>query len=130
MTKAELIAQVAEKSELSKKDAEKAIAAVVSSVTDALVAGDKVQLVGFGTFEVRDVYKRQVQMIYNYLRFGSILDFGIYYTLTIYDYQHIQFHFPLVLIAIYNYLFTVPKVSTVFPFVTSNYDSLSVNRCV
>ena len=54
MTKAELIAQVAEKSELSKKDAEKAIAAVVSSVTDALVAGDKVQLVGFGTFEVRD----------------------------------------------------------------------------
>ena len=68
-----------------------------------------------------------VQMIYNYLRFGSILDFGIYYTLTIYDYQHIQFHFPLVLIAIYNYLFTVPKVSTVFPFVTSNYDSLSVN---
>ena len=53
MTKAELIAQVAEKSELSKKDAEKAIAAVVSSVTDALVAGDKVQLVGFGTFEVR-----------------------------------------------------------------------------
>ena len=68
-----------------------------------------------------------VQMIYNYLRFGSILDFGIYYTLTIYDYQHIQFHFPLVLIAIYNYLFTVPKVSTVFPFVTSKYDSLSVN---
>lgn len=54
MTKAELIAQVADKSELSKKDAEKAIAAVVSSVTDALVAGDKVQLVGFGTFEVRD----------------------------------------------------------------------------
>ena len=54
MTKAELIAQVAEKSELSKKDAEKAIAAVVSSVTDALVAGDKVQLVGFGTFEVGD----------------------------------------------------------------------------
>ena len=54
MIKAELIAQVAEKSELSKKDAEKAIAAVVSSVTDALVAGDKVQLVGFGTFEVRD----------------------------------------------------------------------------
>lgn len=68
-----------------------------------------------------------VQMIYNYLRFGSILDFGISYTLTIYDYQHIQFHLPLVFIAIINYLFTVPKVSSVFPFVTSNYDSLSVN---
>lgn len=51
-------------------------------------------------------------MIYNYLRFGSILDFGISYTLTIYDYQHIQFHLPLVFIAIINYLFTVPKVSS------------------
>lgn len=68
-----------------------------------------------------------VQMVYNYLRFGSILDFGISYTLTIYDYQHIQFHLPLVFIAMFNYLFTVPKVSSVFPFVTSNYDSLSVN---
>lgn len=68
-----------------------------------------------------------VQMVYNYLRFGSILDFGISYTLTIYDYQHIQFHLPLVFIAIFNYLFTLPKVSSVFPFVTSNYDSLSVN---
>jgi hypothetical protein len=68
-----------------------------------------------------------VQMIYNYLRFGSILDFGIQYTLTIYDYQHIQFHLPLALIAIYNYLFTVPNVSTEFPFITSNYESLGVN---
>lgn len=68
-----------------------------------------------------------VQMVYNYLRFGSIFDFGISYTLTIYDYQHIQFHLPLVFIAMFNYLFTVPKVSSVFPFVTSNYDSLSVN---
>lgn len=68
-----------------------------------------------------------IQMIYNYLRFGSILDFGIQYTLTIYDYQHIQFHLPLALIAIFNYLFTLPKVSSEFPFITSNYDSLSVN---
>ena len=54
MTKAELITQVAEKSDLSKKDAEKAISAVVSSITEALTNGEKVQLVGFGTFEVRD----------------------------------------------------------------------------
>ena len=66
-------------------------------------------------------------MIYNYLRFGSVLDFGIEYTLTIYDYQHIQFHLPLVLIAVYNYLFTLPKLSSEFPFLTSNYVSLSVN---
>ncbi|MGN0613852.1 MAG: HU family DNA-binding protein [Porcipelethomonas sp.] len=54
MTKSELIAQISEKTELSKKDSEKALAAVVSSITDALINGDKVQLVGFGTFEVRD----------------------------------------------------------------------------
>ena len=53
MNKTELIAEVAEKAGLSKKDAEAAVKAVIDSVTDALVDGDKVQLVGFGTFEVR-----------------------------------------------------------------------------
>lgn len=51
MNKTELITAVAEKSGLSKKDAEKALAAVVDSLTDAMVKGDKVQLVGFGSFE-------------------------------------------------------------------------------
>ncbi len=54
MTKAELINQIAEKCEFTKKDAEKSLSAVVSSITEALSNGDKVQLVGFGTFEVRD----------------------------------------------------------------------------
>lgn len=54
MNKTELVAAVAAKAELSKKDAEAAVAAVVESITDALVAGDKVALVGFGTFEVRE----------------------------------------------------------------------------
>ena len=53
MNKTELVAAIAEKAEITKKDAEKALAAVISSVSDALAAGDKVQLVGFGTFEVR-----------------------------------------------------------------------------
>ena len=53
MNKSELIAKIAEKSELSKKDAEKALNAFVDSVTDALVAGDKVVLVGFGSFETK-----------------------------------------------------------------------------
>ena len=53
MNKTELVAAIAEKAELTKKDAEKALAAVVSTVSDALASGDKVQLVGFGTFEVR-----------------------------------------------------------------------------
>lgn len=54
MNKTELVAAVAAKAEISKKDADKAVAAVIDSVTDALKAGDKVQLIGFGTFEVRE----------------------------------------------------------------------------
>ena len=54
MNKVELIAAVAEKAGLSKKDAEKAVVAVVSSIEGALANGDKVQLIGFGTFEVRE----------------------------------------------------------------------------
>lgn len=53
MNKTELIAAMAEKSELTKKDAEKALSAFLESVEDALKKGDKVQLVGFGTFEVK-----------------------------------------------------------------------------
>jgi DNA-binding protein HU-beta len=52
MNKTELIAAIAAKSELSKKDSEKALEAFVDSVTDELKAGNKVQLIGFGTFEV------------------------------------------------------------------------------
>ncbi|MBQ1950200.1 MAG: HU family DNA-binding protein [Clostridia bacterium] len=54
MNKVELIAAVAEKAGFTKKDAEKAVAAVVASIEGALAAGDKVQLIGFGTFEVRE----------------------------------------------------------------------------
>ena len=54
MNKTELIAAVAEKAELSKKDAEAAVNAFTEAVTAALKDGDKVQLVGFGTFEVKD----------------------------------------------------------------------------
>jgi DNA-binding protein HU-beta len=53
MTKVELVNAVAEKAELSKKDADKAVAAVFAAITDSLKKGDKVQLIGFGTFEVR-----------------------------------------------------------------------------
>lgn len=54
MTKAELVASIAEKTELSKKDSEKALAAVIDTIVETLATGEKVQLVGFGTFEVRD----------------------------------------------------------------------------
>ena len=53
MNKAELIAKIAEESKLTKKAAETALDAFVTSVEEALKDGEKVQLVGFGTFEVR-----------------------------------------------------------------------------
>ena len=53
MNKSELVASVAEVAELTKKDAEKAVNAVFASVQKALVEDDKVQIIGFGTFEVR-----------------------------------------------------------------------------
>jgi len=59
MNKAELVVSVAEKSGLTKKDAEAAVNAFVASVEDALVKGDKVQLIGFGTFEIRPRKARQ-----------------------------------------------------------------------
>ena len=54
MNKTELIAAVAEKTELSKKDAEKAIKAFTDVVAEELKKGEKIQLVGFGTFEVAE----------------------------------------------------------------------------
>lgn len=54
MNKAELITAVAEKAGLSKKDSEKAINAAFDTITETLASGDKVQLVGFGAFEVKE----------------------------------------------------------------------------
>ena len=54
MNKTELIAAIATKSGLSKKDAEKALSATLDAVSEALAAGDKVQLVGFGSFETKE----------------------------------------------------------------------------
>ena len=54
MNKNELISAIADKSGLSKKDSEKALTATVDAITCALANGDKVQLVGFGIFEVKE----------------------------------------------------------------------------
>lgn len=59
MNKNEFVAAIAEKSGLTKKDAEAALNAYTEVVTDALKAGDSVQLIGFGTFEVRERAARQ-----------------------------------------------------------------------
>lgn len=54
MNKAELVSAVAENTGMSKKDSEKAVNAAFDTITEALAAGDKVQLVGFGAFEVKE----------------------------------------------------------------------------
>lgn len=54
MNKATLITKIAEKSELNKKQAEAALAAFTDTVVEALKEGDKVQLMGFGTFELKE----------------------------------------------------------------------------
>ena len=59
MNKAELVTSIAEESNLTKKDAESALNAFMSVVKDTLAKGEKVQLVGFGTFEVRDRKARE-----------------------------------------------------------------------
>ncbi|MDA8442567.1 MAG: HU family DNA-binding protein [Peptococcaceae bacterium] len=58
MNKTDLVTAVAEKTSLAKKDAEKAVTKVFESIEEALAQGDKVQLVGFGTFEVRERAER------------------------------------------------------------------------
>lgn len=59
MNKAELVAAIAERTELSKKDAEAAVKAFIDVVAEALKKGDKVQMVGFGTFEVVERAERE-----------------------------------------------------------------------
>ena len=59
MNKTDLINVVANATELTKKDVDAVISATVSAITDALKAGDKVQLIGFGTFEVKEAAARE-----------------------------------------------------------------------
>ena len=54
MNKTELVAAIAEKANLTKKDSEAALVAMVEAVTEALAKGDKVQVIGFGSFEVKN----------------------------------------------------------------------------
>ncbi len=59
MNKSELVANIAEKSSLSKKDAESALNAFMKTIEETLITEEKVQLVGFGTFEVRERKARE-----------------------------------------------------------------------
>ena len=65
-----------------------------------------------------------VQMAYNYARFGSVLDFGIQYSLTINDFTRSEFHTKFSLVALYNYLFNPPVFETEYPFVRTEFQHL------
>ncbi|MBE6585997.1 MAG: hypothetical protein E7645_05655 [Ruminococcaceae bacterium] len=68
-----------------------------------------------------------IQVLYNYARFGNPLDFGIQYSLTINDFTRSQYHTDFVMIGIYNFLFAFPKIQPEFPYVVSNFSTLSTN---
>lgn len=68
-----------------------------------------------------------IQVVYNYLRFGNILDFGIQYSLTINDFTRSQYHTDFAAIGFWNFLFAFPIIKPEFPFVFSNFSDLSVN---
>ena len=61
MNKTELIAAIAEKTNLTKKNSELALAAALEAITEALVEGDKVQLIGFGSFEIKNREAREAR---------------------------------------------------------------------
>ena len=68
-----------------------------------------------------------IQMIYNYLRFGSIIDFGIQYSLTINDFTNAEYHHHFAGIGFFNYLFAFPTFSEEFPFFASSVKTFSPN---
>lgn len=66
-----------------------------------------------------------IQMYYNFRRFGSPLDFGIQYSLTINDFTKSQFHAQFSWMAIYNYLFNIPSFSAEYPFVRTYFQYMN-----
>lgn len=67
-----------------------------------------------------------IQMGYNAARFGSFLDFGIQYSLTINDFTQAQFHPSLAWISLYNFLFNLPGLSSAFPFISCSNEMFGV----
>ena len=68
-----------------------------------------------------------IQVIYNVARFGNPLDFGIQYSLTINDFTRSQYHTDFVMIGLFNFLFAFPRIQPEFPYVVSNFSTLSTN---
>lgn len=67
------------------------------------------------------------QMWYNYARFGSVLEFGIKYSLTINDFTHAQYHTHFVLVGLYNFFLAPPAFIPDYPYVTTPFSQLGMN---
>lgn len=116
---------------------------VLSRPTTAVYSVAALAFIAFGFFELKKERKSHfkflfsalvpffvfglIQMGYNYLRFGSPLDFGIQYSLTINDFINAQFHTKFVFIALFAYLFATPYFVPSFPYVSSDFQFLSTN---
>ena len=68
-----------------------------------------------------------IQMIYNYVRFGSPFDFGIQYSLTINDFTKSKYHTQFVIVTVFNFIFNAPAFVPEFPFVSSDFQLLGTN---
>lgn len=68
-----------------------------------------------------------VQMVYNYLRFGSVLEYGIRYSLTINDFTHTEFYPEIAFLSFWNFLFCIPMIKTTFPFFSGNIEHWGFN---
>ena len=67
------------------------------------------------------------QMAYNYARFGSPLDFGIQYSLTINDFTHSEFHLNFMLLGLFYYLIVPPMFRSYYPFITNDFSQFGIN---
>lgn len=105
------------------------VAALVFIVFGALsLRGQKRRMAAYLTCSLAPfILFGAVQMAYNYLRFGSPLDFGIQYSLTINDFTHTEFHLRFALIGFWNFLFIPPNITDTFPYFQPTFDRLGVN---
>lgn len=68
-----------------------------------------------------------IQMMYNWIRFDSVINFGLKYSLSVTDFTNIEYHIQYTSIGLFAYLFAAPQVLPTFPFVFSNFQMLNLN---
>ncbi len=90
-----------------------------------LFLGEKVRILFLGAIPY--VLFGGLQMLYNYLRFGSVLEFGIQYSLTINDFTQTIPYGKLIWLSLWTFLFSIPEINSTFPFFHPNLDYWQLN---